>query len=63
MPGESCQKLGMAKAQDSFCFQWARARTSEPGGGEAERANKTAKEDRWAGETSLLSLDICSHRT
>ena len=62
MHGESSQKLGMAKAKDS-CFQWVRARTSKPGGGEAERANRTAKKDRWEGRDFSVSLNICSHRT
>ena len=66
MHSESSQKLGMAKAQYSFCFQWVRATTSNPGRGEAERANRTVKKDRWEGRDvpafteHMLSQDMTS---
>ena len=66
MHNESSLKLGMAKAQDPFCFQWVRATTSKPGRGEAEIANRTVKKDRWEGRDfpafteHMLSQDMTS---
>ena len=58
MHNESSLKLGMAKAQDPFCFQWVRATTSKPGRGEAEIANRTVKKDRWEGRDFRCLQDL-----